>query len=383
MRRVTSDEGPGSLLEQRIAYAARHPADDWLALHENVPEWPAGEVPEVLAAPRRLDEAVAYAPATGEPELRALVAELETARQGTPIGIDNVVITAGSLHGVHLAAGVSRGRVALVDGPVIASIAHLLRREGLEPVWLGRDHDAAAVAAPFGEDLALIYVNSPNNPTGAIAGRARIDELRAIARRHDAVVVVDAVYDWFAPAGLATHALLGDPTLADTVYVNSVSKGHGAPGLRVGWTLAGASRAFATAVAIEQEMIAVSGAMQAAAAALLRAGNAPLVARVAAHRAMLADRWPQELPGRLDLPDAVPHALLHLPGLDADLLADGLLVERRMTLVTAGNYRGLDGDFLRIPLGLPAAVLEAAIARLAGALPEWREADAGAVPIVR
>ena len=86
---------------------------------------------------------------------------------------------------------------------------------------------------------AICYLCTPGNPTGAVAARAAITEMLALARKHDFVLAVDECYSeiWFdtPPAGGFDAATdLGGST--DNLLVfNSLSKRSGSPGLRCGF----------------------------------------------------------------------------------------------------------------------------------------------------
>ncbi len=84
----------------------------------------------------------------------------------------------------------------------------------------------------------LIYICSPNNPTGAVATREALERLVAFARAHLAVILFDAAY---AP-------YISDPNLPKSIYeipgakhcaieVNSFSKIAGFTGVRLGWSV--------------------------------------------------------------------------------------------------------------------------------------------------
>ncbi|MCP4641023.1 MAG: LL-diaminopimelate aminotransferase, partial [bacterium] len=84
----------------------------------------------------------------------------------------------------------------------------------------------------------LIYICSPNNPTGAVATREQLRGFIDYAREHKAVIVFDAAY----------AAYIKDPDLPRTIFqvdgakecaleINSFSKEAGFTGVRLGWTV--------------------------------------------------------------------------------------------------------------------------------------------------
>ncbi|MBI3884423.1 MAG: aminotransferase class I/II-fold pyridoxal phosphate-dependent enzyme, partial [Opitutae bacterium] len=137
--------------------------------------------------------------------------------------------------------------------------------------------DSAAVLAALTPDVKLVFLCSPNNPTGQLLDRDAILSLvRALAGR--AVVVVDEAYLEFADAPSLADALAAHPNL---VVLRTLSKAHGLAGARVGATLAAPAL-----ISVLQKIIAPypvpTPVAQAALAALTPAGLAATRASVAA-----------------------------------------------------------------------------------------------------
>ena len=91
----------------------------------------------------------------------------------------------------------------------------------------------------------LIYICSPNNPTGAVATRAQLKKFVDYARANQAVILFDSAYSFF----------IRDPELPRSIYeiegahecaieFSSFSKFAGFTGVRLGWTIV--PRALAT-----------------------------------------------------------------------------------------------------------------------------------------
>ncbi len=89
-----------------------------------------------------------------------------------------------------------------------------------------------------GEKVDLIYLCSPNNPTGAVATREQLARFVEYARQVRAVIIFDAAYS----------AFISDPRLPRSIYevggakecaieVNSFSKSAGFTGVRLGWSV--------------------------------------------------------------------------------------------------------------------------------------------------
>lgn len=88
------------------------------------------------------------------------------------------------------------------------------------------------------EKVDLIYLCSPNNPTGAVATHDQLASFVEYARRKKAVILYDAAYAEY----------IADPSLPKTIYeidgarecaieINSLSKFCGFTGVRLGWSI--------------------------------------------------------------------------------------------------------------------------------------------------
>jgi histidinol-phosphate aminotransferase len=94
--------------------------------------------------------------------------------------------------------------------------------------------DAAALLASCGPQVKLVYVCSPNNPTGNLIAERTLLELEdALAGR--AVLVVDEAYVEFAGAPSLARHVAGRPHLA---VLRTLSKAHGLAGARCGTLIA-------------------------------------------------------------------------------------------------------------------------------------------------
>ncbi len=161
-----------------------------------------------------------------------------------------VLVLNGSREGLFL-AGIAaarwvsgrRGKPAmLIPNPFYAAYSAGALAAGCEPVYL-----PATAATGFLPDLDALteellgrtvacFIASPANPQGAVADRAYLARLVALARRHGFVLFSDEcyseIYTQRAPAGMLEAAA---PDYANVVVFNSLSKRSNLPGLRIGF----------------------------------------------------------------------------------------------------------------------------------------------------
>lgn len=156
-------------------------------------------------------------------------------------------------------------------------------------------YDLETMAAAVTEQTRLIFVCSPNNPTGTIVTQT---DLRAFLRRVPAnvLVVLDEAYIEFCRDPRAADGLELLTEFPNVVVLRTFSKAYGLAGLRVGYCIA--SPPVIEAVNKTALPFGVSGIAQAAAIASL-ADDSELqtrVHRLIAARAELESALQQQIP---------------------------------------------------------------------------------------
>lgn len=87
-------------------------------------------------------------------------------------------------------------------------------------------------------DIDLIYISSPNNPTGAVATHAQLEELVAYAKERRAIILFDAAYGCFIQDTALPRSIFEIAGARDVaIEINSFSKVSGFTGVRLGWTV--------------------------------------------------------------------------------------------------------------------------------------------------
>lgn len=159
------------------------------------------------------------------------------------VSAEQVLVTRGSDEGIDLLlrAFCRAGRDAILVTPptygmykVAAAIQHA--RVQTAPLDRARDFalDPRAVLRTVTPATKLVFLCSPNNPTGALLDRGAV---LALARKllGRAMVVVDEAYIEFAPTRSLAAELGAHPNL---VVLRTLSKAYGLAGIRCGATLA-------------------------------------------------------------------------------------------------------------------------------------------------
>lgn len=93
--------------------------------------------------------------------------------------------------------------------------------------------DLSAIPSDVARAAKLLYLNYPNNPTGAVATRAFFEEAVAFAREHQVLLVSDLPYGPLVYEG-APHSLLSVPGARDVaIEIHSFSKAWNMTGWRL------------------------------------------------------------------------------------------------------------------------------------------------------
>ena len=191
-------------------------------LSDNTNLWgtpPASEA-ELRAAPSVMRYPSLYAPALKR--ALATYAGVEPESIVTGCGSDDVLDSA-------IRAFAEPGSRVAHPQPSFAMIPIFARMNGLEPVAipLRRDFDIDAEAL-LATHARVIYICSPNNPTGTLASP---ESIARVIDGAEGIVILDEAYAEFAGTGFIAAA----PSLENVLVVRTMSKAFGLAGLRIGY----------------------------------------------------------------------------------------------------------------------------------------------------
>ncbi len=300
--------------------------------------------------------ACAYGPNAGLPELREVLAQRHGAK------VSEVRITCGAQGALFaLMQGLLEpGDQVLVPDPGFPAYAALARLAGAEPVAYPLDPDSFRLsAAAFREALAeaprarLAVFNHPANPTGAGASRTEVEGALGACAARGVVAVGDEVYRELHFGTRSVSLRDVDPT---ALVISSVSKGWGAPGLRVGWMVGPEALVQSAGGLHAWAVTAAAAPCQRAALALLEASETVLPA---ARRELelrwntLASAWEEDVGTLLVRPDGAFYAWLPLPPGERDALAFCLrLRDEAGVVLVPGSAFGPGGEgYVRLSFG--------------------------------
>jgi LL-diaminopimelate aminotransferase len=229
-------------LERKVR-AKRAAGVDVISLGIGDPDTPT--YPEVVSAMQR---AVAdpsthrYPTNRGRPEFRDAVAAFYQRRFGVELDPETEVMAAigakECIFNLNLAF-LDPGDVALASDPGYPVYTGGPLLAGGRPVLIplrpdrGFAPELSAISGEERERARLMFINYPNNPTGAIVPDGLFEEVIAFARENDILVVHDNAYSETTYDGYIAPSFLQTPGAKDVgVEVFSLSKGYNMTGWR-------------------------------------------------------------------------------------------------------------------------------------------------------
>ncbi len=104
-------------------------------------------------------------------------------------------------------------------------------------VYMPCREEQGFIPEPPAERVDLIYLCSPNNPTGAVADHRQLKKFVDYAREHKAVLIFDAAYaEYITDPALPRSIFEIEGARECAIEINSFSKFAGFTGVRLGWT---------------------------------------------------------------------------------------------------------------------------------------------------
>jgi LL-diaminopimelate aminotransferase len=359
-------------LERKVREAERA-GIDVISLGIGDPDLPTPPaVIEALAEAARDPRTHRYPTNHGTAEFRAAAADFYRHRFGVELDPDGEVIPVlgGKEAVAHIAlACLDPGDVCLApdpgyppytSGPVFAGadVAYVPLRE--ENEFLPKLDDTP--------EAKLVYLNYPNNPTGATAELDFYDQAVAFARDRDLIVVHDNAYSEVAFDGYQPPSFLQAPGAKEVgVEIFSLSKGWNMTGWRSGF-VAGNPEIVECYRRLKTNLDSgMSEALQHATAVALTAERdfPKEISGVYARRRDLLAEGLRAAGLEVDPPQATPYFWVRVPEGHSSASFTELVLEQASVLVSPGDAYGPSGEgYVRLSLTVPDSRLQEAVGRI-------------------
>ncbi len=144
-------------------------------------------------------------------------------------GRDNVVAIQDPAYPVYVDSNVVGGRTGLFD-------KEKGRYNGF--VYLESNEENGFIPSPPEGKVDLIYLCSPNNPTGSVATKEQLKAFVDYAIRNKSVIIFDSAYsEYITEEGYPRSIYEVEGAKQCAIEINSFSKFSGFTGVRLGWTI--------------------------------------------------------------------------------------------------------------------------------------------------
>ena len=364
-------------LEQRIE-AKRDEGIDVISLGIGDPDTPTFRY--IIEAMREAvgdPEAQRYPSNRGRREFREAFADFYLQRFGVEIDpLTEVIPAIGAKECIYnlCFAFLDPGDVALASdpgypvytsGPVLAGAeAYLLP---LRPD-LGFVPDLAAIAAEKLDAARLLFINYPNNPTGAVVPDGFFERVVELAERHEILVVHDNAYSETTYDGYVAPSFLATPGAKEVgVEVFSLSKGYNMTGWRCAAIL-GNAEAIRTYWRLKTNVDSgLFEAVQLAGAVALRGprGAVEEMCRIYERRRDLVVGALRDIGVEVEAPKGTIYIWAPVPSGHTSASFAEMVLEEAAVVVSPGSMYGTSGEgFFRISLTTPDELLTEAVQRL-------------------
>ena len=322
-----------------------------------------------------------YPESDGLPEFRQAAADWYQRRFGISLDPDKEILSLiGAKEGIGHAAlcFLDPGDVALVPDPGYPVYSVGTWFAGGECHWMplleenGWLPDLDAIPEHVARAAKVMWLNYPNNPTGAIAGPDYFEKVVEFAARYDIAVLHDASYTEVAFDGFKPTSFLQTPGAMEVgMEFHSLSKSYNMTGWRLG-VAAGNAEMIDALMVVKSNLD--SGVPQAIQYMGIEALNGPLDAvdeRNAVYQRR-RDRVLETLRGlglHVDPPKAGLYVWARIPhGYTSAQITESLL-EQCDIVVTPGNGYGAYGEgYIRLTLTIDDEDMERGLQRLA----DWK-----------
>ena len=324
-------------------YAEESPVGRWLDFSANIN--PLGLPETVLNAILSNAPRVINYPDPSARKLYSVVAEhYHAERKG-------IILGNGATELFYLFFSALRPKKAIIPAPAFAEYERAALAARAEPLFftLNEEDNFAYRAEKIPEDTqnAVIVLGNPNNPTGTLIPPAEREKILAAAQKKGAWLLIDESFlDFLTDAGEKYSFKPYVKDYPQLVVVHSLTKFFAIPGLRLGFAVAAPE--FARRMNDQKDVWNVNLLAQEAGVAALADEDYIVRSRrfVAQEKDFLAASL-AEIPGLTTFPPTVNFIFAKLTAGHSSAELTKKIRERGILIRDCGNYRALNGQYVR------------------------------------
>ncbi len=318
-----------------------------------------------------------YSSNSGLMELRRAIADqLDHLYGQTYNPASEILITVGVSEALYLAitAVLDPGDELIIPSPCFVSYAPEVSLAGGVPVMVNTSAEnawqvtAADIESAVTPRTKAVLLGYPSNPTGAVMTRERLNEIAAVIKRHNLLVISDEIYDRLV-YGVDHVCFPSLPGMySRTILLQGFSKSYAMTGWRVGYIAAPAELSDAMRRIHQYTIMCAPTASQYAALAAIREGE-PYVQEMRAEydrrRRLIVDGL-----NEIGLTCVEPRGAFYafpsitVTGMDETEFAEQLLQEERVAVVPGSAFGEAGAGHVRCSYATAYEKIEQALERM-------------------
>ncbi len=155
----------------------------------------------------------------------------DTANIQEIFGLDNVIAVTDPVYPVYVDTNVMAGRTGEARDGRYGKLVYL-------PTTADNGFEPQLPSVETHGKIDIVYLCSPNNPTGALMSRAALEKWIAYAKENEAIILFDAAYEAFIQEPGRVHSIFEIPGAREVaIEFRSLSKTAGFTGVRCAYTV--------------------------------------------------------------------------------------------------------------------------------------------------
>lgn len=290
---------------------------------------------------------------------------------------NEVLITVGVSEALDIAmrAVVAPGDEVLIPEPCYVSYGACVALAGGVPVGVPTKIEnefcitAEELEAYVTPKTKVLLIGYPNNPTGAVMSRDKLEQLAAFATAHDLIVISDEIYANLIYGGAEHTCFSALPGMKDrTILLNGFSKSYAMTGWRIGYALANPDFIAAMTKIHQYTMLCAPVTAQIGAIEALKHGEKhmrKMVAEYDRRRHLILEGM-----RNIGLECFEPRGAFYIfpsiqsTGMSSSEFAERLLYSEHVALVPGTAFGACGEGFIRCSYATSAAKISEALARI-------------------
>ncbi len=318
-----------------------------------------------------------YTPSAGIMPLREAIAKEVSCTRGISVEPEEVVVTPGAKPIIFftLLALCQQGDEVIYPNPGFPIYESMIRFVGARPVPIrlrmenGFSLDPDELRRLLTSRTRLLILNSPGNPTGSVLSQADVEAIARVLQGHDCLILSDEIYGRLIFEG-SHFSIASVPGFKErTVILDGFSKTYAMTGWRLGYGVMPKALAKHITLLMTNSNSCTATFSQHAGIAALTGPQEPVEKMVAAfreRRQVIVDGL-NALPGvKCPVPQGAFYAFPNIEGtgLKSKALADLLLEEAGVAVLSGTAFGDYGEGFLRLSYANSVANLRKALARM-------------------